>query len=485
MTPQALILKIIGSALLLLLCLVRADCHAAEGMEQARVFVDAPVAALSGASDILVQANVRDGGSASTAYAELGAQPGIGNVSSAKVFPGVSAVASPERLSPSGAPQEQDFFSSLTPQSRSGQNSAPRKQYTPLRGSDSTEGLSGGADTPSKRKARLQGMRMRMLYGPEATYHGSFIRSASEYGSRHVAGAVAPVSERWEIAALNHVSLFSLKSGDHRAGRESMLVRVGMNPGSSLRPWFALTPSINFGDARGEHVGIATGVSKSWKDGTSLATEVYAWRPWDEGYYTMIEDGQRHGAALAFTLPVTKKLTVSTRAQYEALELGSRAKSGAQYAGSRYGWNARAYYRLLQREAAFMGHGFRNDDVWNEYLVGSELGVFTHLDWQRYTKPAGFDALHPVPQAFAQQLGLSYQHAFSPHLGLTAESYIGRDPDRDLRFGDLLGVNMRLTTILNPHVRIWCALGYIKTGTTLESDGGEENTVSFGVNYNF
>lgn len=384
--------------------------------------------------------------------------------------------------------EHQQWQGRLTPKNQGTQNEKhrdPRKEYNTSTDGNSAEVLSKGADTPWKRKARLHGMRMRMLHGPEAMYHGSFISSDSEYGSRHIAGAVVPVHEHWEIITLNHLSVFSLKQGNHNAGREAMVVRVGMGPGKSFRPWFALSPYFNFGDAHGEGASIATGMSKSWKDGTNLATEIYAWRPWDEGYYTIIEDGQRHGGALALTLPITKKLTFSTRTFYEELELGAKAKSGAQYAGNRYGWNARAYYRLLQREAAFIGHGFRSDDLWNEYLVGSELGVFMHLDWQRYTKPKGFDALYPVTEAFAQQVGFSYQHAFSPHWGLTAESYIGRDPDRGLRFGDLLGLNMRLTMLLSPQFQIWCALGYAKTNTTLESDGGAENTVSLGIHYNF
>lgn len=435
MIPHAFILQSIGSALLLLLCLARADCRAAEDMGQARIFMDIPAKASQCAT--------------------------VDVASSASPLPS----------------KNQEY--------QKEQNSTPRKQYNTFAGGSSTEILSGGTDTRLKRKARLQGIRMRMLYGPETLYHGSFISSDTERGSRHVAGAVMPLNERWEITLLNHLSLFSLKEDNRSAGRESMLVRVGMGQGESFRPWFALTPYTNFGDARGDRASIATGMSKTWKDGTSLTSEVYAWRPWDEGYYTITEDGYRHGGALALTLPITKKLILSTRSLYEQLALGSKAKSGEQYAGSRYGWNARAYYRLLQREGAFMGHGFRNDDLWNEYLVGSELGVFVHLDWQRYQSPEDFDALSPVPKAFAQQLGFSYQHAFSPHLGLSAESYVGRDPDRNLHFGELLGVNMRLTMLFNPQFRIWCALGYTKTNTTLESEGGSENTVSFGINYNF
>lgn len=491
MIPDEPVLKAIASALLLFL--VGTDCRAAENMGQVRIPIASPPKLSSGVSargsssvspDALAQGTVLLEDRDSQGLAGLGTRQGRGNLVFAEGENVASSFPSGHASTPE-IPQGQEMIPIRTQEFQNAQSSAPRKPYNSLAGGDSTEVLSGGPDTPWKRKARLQGIRMRMLQGPEALYHGSFISSDSEYGSRHVAGAVMPLNERWELSALNHVSVFSVRQENQGAGRESMHLRVGMGPGKSFRPWFSLAPYINFGDARGERASIATGMSKNWKDGTHLAAEVYAWRPWDEGYHTMIEDGHRHGGTLAFTLPVTRQLTFSTRAHYEELALGSKAKSGAQYAGSRYGWNARAYYRLLQREAAFMGHGFRSDDLWNEYLVGSELGVFMHLDWQRYEKPERFTALYPVPEAFGQQLGFSYQHAFSPHLGLTAESYIGRDPDRHLRFGDVLGVNMRLTMLMDPQFRVWGALGYVKSNTTLESNGNSENTVSLGINYHF
>lgn len=340
-------------------------------------------------------------------------------------------------------------------------------------------------DTALKRKTRLLGTRMRTLYGPEAAYQNAFIDAEEERGSRHTIGVTLPLTEVWEGAVFGHLSFFSLKRGSHDAGRESMDLRVGMNPGSAFRPWFALTPYLNFGDAEGQGVGIAAGLAETWRNGANLSGEVFAWRPWDEGYYTIVEDGRKHGAALALALPFTDRLTLNSRAYYEELELGGGARSGAQYAGNRYAINTRACYRLLRRDGAYMGYGFRDDILWNEYLVGSELGIFLQVDFQRYFKPDGFDALNPVPEVFAQEVGLSLQYAFSPHFGLTAEGFLGRDPDRDLQFGELAGVNGRLTVVATPNLRIWAGASYMKTNTTLESSGGEETTVSFGINYAF
>lgn len=340
-------------------------------------------------------------------------------------------------------------------------------------------------DAALKRRARLLGSRMRTLYGPEAAYRSAFIDAEEESGSRHTVAITLPLTEVWEGAAFGHLSFFSLKRGTHSAGRESLDLRFGMNPGRTFRPWFALTPYQNFGDAEGEGLGITAGMSRGWRNGAQLSGEVFAWRPWDEGYYTIVEDGRKHGAALALAFPFTDRLTLNSRAYYEELELGGGARSGAQYAGNRYAINTRACYRLLRRDGAYMGYGFRDDILWNEYLVGSELGIFVQVDFQRYFKPDGFDALNPVPEVFAQEVGLSLQYAFSPHLGLTAEGFLGRDPDRDLQFGELAGVNGRLTVVATPNLRIWAGASYMKTNTTLESSGGEETTISFGINYAF
>lgn len=363
--------------------------------------------------------------------------------------------------------------------------SAESEEEESASGAKSPYDSPGEEDTLLKRRARLQGMRMRRLYGPELAYQGFFINSKEESGSRHTVAATMPLTESWEGAVFEHVSFFSLKRGNDSAGRESARLRIGMNPGRSFRPWFALTPYFNFGEAEGQGLGVAAGISNTWRNGANLSGEVFAWRPWDEGYSTIVEDGRKHGVALAFTLPFTRKLLLSGRAYYEELELGGGAKSGAQNAGRRYALNARAYCRLLHRDGAYMGYGFRDDDLWNEYLTGSELGIFVQADFQRYSKPDGFEALHPVPEVFAQEMGISFQYAFSPHLGLTAEGFIGRDPDRDLQFGELAGLNGRLMLVANPHLRIWAGASYVKTTTTLESSGGEETIVSLGITYAF
>ena len=169
-------------------------------------------------------------------------------------------------------------------------------------------------DAALKRRARLVGTRMRTLYGPEAAYQNAFIDAEEESGSRHIVAVMMPLTEVWEGAAFGHLSFFALKHGSHSAGRESLDLRFGMNPGRSFRPWFALTPYLNFGDAEGEGLGITAGMSQAWRKGADLSAEVFAWRPWDEGYYTIVEDGRKHGAALAITLPFTHGAESSTPA---------------------------------------------------------------------------------------------------------------------------------------------------------------------------
>lgn len=428
-------------------------------------------------------------------------------------------------------------------------------------------------DAPWKRKARIEDARGRLLYRPELMYHGSVIESSSEAGSRHAAGAVMPLTDDWELAILDRVSYFALKqgisvdslqidaaaapkpknpdgkagkeapgdalpsrkipsykyslgkstrSGRYAAGRESLELRLGKKPGNSLRPWLSVTPYTNFGDAKGEHVSIASGFSKTWKNGAGVFAELFAWRPWDEGYYTILNDGQRHGGALTFSWPWGSRFALSGRVHYEELALGTAAKSrapdvvnpdslkletrasgksrdlipeldrnlinresGWQYAGNRYGVNAKGYLKLLKKNSGFMGYGFRNEDLWNEFLVGSELGIYANVDWQRYNRPDAFNAFYPVPKVFAQQLGVSGQYAFSPHFGVSCDAYLGRDPERDLKFGEIGGVNARMTVVINPHFRLWGSYIYSKSGATLESGSGAENIFSIGFNYKF
>lgn len=365
------------------------------------------------------------------------------------------------------------------------QSSAQPKQYGNASVAEFPYDILREEDSVLKRKARLLGMRMRILYGPEATYQGDFIDSQDEKGSRHTVTATIPLTEIWEGAVFDHLSIFSLKKRKSYVGRESMRLRIGMNPGRTLRPWFALTPYVNFGDAEGQGVGITAGMTTMWRNGASMSGELFAWRPWDEGYYTIVEDGRKHGVALAFTLPFTSRLTLNSRASYEELELGGGAKSGEQNAGHRYFLNTRASYALFHRAGAVMGHGFRDNDLWNEYLVGSELGIFMQVDFQRYFRPDGFDAFNPVPKVFAQEAGFFFQYAFSPHIGLATEAIIGRDPDRDLQFGEIAGMKGSLIVVVNPNLRIQAGASYMKTSTVLESFGGEERIVSLDIHYSF
>lgn len=350
---------------------------------------------------------------------------------------------------------------------------------------ESLQGYPQYDDMGLKRQERIQGMRIRTLYGPQAIYHSTFIDADDEAGSRHTVGASIPLSEFWEMAVLDHISYFALKNESKYAARESIELRIGMNPGMDFNPWFALRPYINFDGAEGEGIGLETGFSNKWKNGAVLSAEAFAWRPWDEGYSTIIEDGRKYGVGAAFTLPVVKNLQLSGRASYEEYDLGFGAKSGAQYAGNRYMINARGYCRLFHLDGAYMDTGFRTDDLKDEYLVGTELGAFIQVDFQRYFKPDGFHAVNPVSEVFAQDAGMSFQYAFSPRLGLTGEGFIGRDPDRDLQFGELYGLRGRLITVVSPHIRIWAEAAHLKTNTTLESAGGSETTITFGINYAF
>ena len=353
--------------------------------------------------------------------------------------------------------------------------------------------IPGEEDAVLKRKARLQGVRMRTLYGPGASYQGAFIDAEEEHGSRHTFAATRPLNEVWEATVFEHVSFFSLKSNSrskrksHSAGRESVSLRIGMNPSMAFRPWFTLTPYANFGGADGEGMGVAAGISNTWQNGANLSGEIFGWRPWDEGYYTIIEDGRKHGTDLSLTLPFTKKLILGSRAYYEELRLGGDAKHGSQNAGHRYAINTKVYYRLLHREGAYMGYGFRDDNLWNEYLIGSELGIFMQLDFQRYHRSSKLkrEVINPEPKIFAQEIGLSLKHAISPHLGLTTEGFVGRDTVRNLQFGKLAGINGRLVLVKNPHLRMWVGASYVKYSSALESSGGKEKIASLGINCAF
>lgn len=364
----------------------------------------------------------------------------------------------------------------------------PRTEYNRLAGGDpgamNDRGIDS-ADVKWRRQARLQGERMRMLNGPEFAMSSAMSMSDTERGLRLLVGAVMPLNPRWELAALNSLGLFTLKETGERAGRDILTLRLGPGPNATFRPWIALTPYMNFGAASGGGAGLSGGLGKYWANGISIAVEGYAWRPWDEGFSTTLQDGRSHGVSMTATMPINRRLTLLAGAEYEFLELGPGAPDGARYAGRRGGWDARANFLLLKRDGAFMGYGFRDETLWTEQLVPMELGIFGDLRWQRYVRPDGFDILAPTPKMFQQRVGVYYNQAFSPSFGLNTEAYVGQDTGRGLSFGGIFGATARLTVVLNPRFRLWCGWGYEKTNNTLEGAGGPEHSLSFGMNCNF
>ncbi len=364
----------------------------------------------------------------------------------------------------------------------------PRKSKIPSRKTVHKSQLpasADGGDSPWKRGARQQALRMRALAAPEALYWISSIDTSSEVGSRQALGFAMQFTENWEFTVFDRLSFFALKTGGRSAGRQSLELRVSRAPGNAFRPWFSLSPYCNFHEGRGARPSLASGFVKGRKNGASVEAEAFAWQPWDEGYYTILEDGERFGGALGLSLPFGEVLVLNARGHYEELTLGTWAKHTAQYAGNRYGVNARSYLRVIRRKGEETGRGFRNDDLRDVYPTGSELGLFVGIDWRRYSRPDFFNAFYPAPMVFGQQLGMAFQKAFSPHLGISGEAYIGRDPDRKLRIGELAGVSLRLNLPLSPSFRFWLAGNYAKTSATIESSNGSESILSLGLNYNF
>ncbi|MCL2001148.1 MAG: hypothetical protein FWG74_06905 [Planctomycetes bacterium] len=340
-------------------------------------------------------------------------------------------------------------------------------------------------DTKWRRQARLTGVRMRMLNGPEFAYAMDGISSGTEWGSRNHAGAVVPLNTRWELAALNTLSVFQLKEAGNRAGYEALSLRVGANPSVSFRPWLAVTPYVGLWEGNGAGVGLSGGLSKMWKSGMALTGEAYAWRLWDEGYATALQDGRSHGINLRGAMPVDRRLTLTGGVGYEFLELGPGAPDGVRYAGRRGRWDLRVDWRLLKRDGAYMGYGFRDQTLWYEQLVPVELGFFGDLLGERYIRPEGFDILSPEQKQFRQRLGIFYYQAISPHLGFNSEAYVGQDTRRGIRFSELRGLNMRLNMVFSSHFRMWIGWGYESAGSGLDRGGGPDRTFTFGFNYNF
>ncbi len=206
---------------------------------------------------------------------------------------------------------------------------------------------------------------------------------------------------------------------------------------------------------------------------------------WDEGYETIVQDGRRHGFTGSITVPVDRRLVLSATGGYEWLELGPHAPGGRQYAGRRGTWAVRAEWTALKRDSAYMGYGFRDETLWAEQLVPIDLGFWGEIGGERYIRPNGFIILNPTERSLYERLGIFYNQAISPHIGINTEAYIGQDPLRDIRFGDAYGLTLRLTVLLNTRVKLWAGYGYESSSTRMESGGGPDSYLSFGMNANF
>ncbi len=366
------------------------------------------------------------------------------------------------------------------------QRAVPRDAFNRFAGGGATDDRGiDSADTKWRRQARTTGVRMRMLNGPEAAFSSEGVSSSSERGSRNFMGAVVPLNPRWELTALNKLADFKQLESGNRAGLDALTLRIGANPSVSFRPWFEATPYIGLGDRGGWGVGFAAGVAKSWSSGMSLEGEAHYGQPWDEGYETAVQDGKSHGVRLRGSMPVDRRLTLTAEAGYEWLELGRRAPGGSERAGHRGDWQVRAEYKLLKRDDAYMGYGFREPTLWNEQLVPVEFGVFADIYGQRYRRPDGFTALNPAEESFRQRVGLFYYQAVSPHIGFNMEAYVGADPGRDIREGDLYGLSIRLNLVVSPRLRAWFGWGYENGSSDLSGGGGPDKNFSFGFNWNF
>ncbi|MDR2390538.1 MAG: hypothetical protein LBE84_02500, partial [Planctomycetota bacterium] len=238
-------------------------------------------------------------------------------------------------------------------------------------------------------------------------------------------------------------------------------------------------------------IGVSAGYSWNFSGGIGLDLEGYAWRPWDESYDTIIQDGRQHGLAAGLTLPVDRRLTFVAGVDIEWLELGPRAAAGRQSAGHQGGWNVRGNYVIWRRDGALMGYGFRDETLWNEQLIPVELGIFADMNWRRYVAPEDFTVIAPTRKSLQQRVGLFYYQAITPHLGFNSEAYLGRDPRRGIGPGKIYGVNLRLTAAVNSHFRFWTGWGYEKNRNDLTAGGGDAggsnpaSVWSFGLNCNF
>ncbi|MDR2392167.1 MAG: hypothetical protein LBE84_10880, partial [Planctomycetota bacterium] len=136
----------------------------------------------------------------------------------------------------------------------------PREEYNTYAGGDPRALNDRGidyADTKWRRQARITGIRMRMLNGPELAVAYDGISTNLEQGSRTSAGAVAPINTRWEMAAINNFTAYESKPTGAEAALDAVTIRLNGNPSVSKRPWAAITPFAGMRDGRGRGIGVS------------------------------------------------------------------------------------------------------------------------------------------------------------------------------------------------------------------------------------
>ncbi|MDR3211897.1 MAG: hypothetical protein LBU79_08280 [Planctomycetota bacterium] len=340
------------------------------------------------------------------------------------------------------------------------------------------------SDVKWRRQARMTGIHLRMLNGPEGELVGDFYSSEAEQIWRETAGITLPLNNRWELAAFASLGQFSLRQESGDAGLESLRLRLGVNPSRKLRPWFALNPYRGTRDSKAMGLGMEAGVQNTWRL-LWLSGRVFAWEPWVDGYQTLVEDGRRHGVELMSTLPISRRLSLTGSASHTWLETGPRARSGRAKVGRQYGWSARFDYIALKRDGANMGEGFREANLWGEDTVPTELGFYGQVSGQRYYRAPGFTTFDMEPRVLDERLGLRASVAVSPHIGVSGDAYVGRDPKRRIAWRDLYGYRFDLNLVVDEHLRFWGGWGYENASSALAAGGGGASRLTFGLDYNF
>lgn len=340
------------------------------------------------------------------------------------------------------------------------------------------------SDVKWRRQARITGVRMRMLNGPEIAGDTDYFSSDYERGTRFHLGGIMPVNSRWELAALSRTGAFQLRETGERAGVEAVTLRIGANPSVSFRPWLSITPYTGLWQSDALGVGVAAGAQKSF-GGLSFTGRAFAFEPWDEGYDTALHDGRRHGFEFTTSIQVDRRLTINAAAGYEWLELGPHAPNGRENAGRRFNWMLRADWIALKRDGAYMGYGFRDPSLWSEQLVPCDFGFFAQVGGERYFQPENFTTINPTRRSMSERVGFFLNQAISPHIGVNVEGYVGQDPYREIRRGDLYGLTARLNVVVNERFRMWAGWGHESSSTSLESGSGPTRYLSFGFNVNF